>query len=111
MHGWFWNGEIRDQLSQRCGLLHFRKARGSHFPQTADGVYAGHHPSSGAEAVDHLERLRENGAEYLLFPQTSFWWLEHYSELRSHIEGRYTREVSDHNCIIYNLRGRRSRRK
>jgi hypothetical protein len=25
MHGWFWNGKIRDQLSQRRRLLHLRK--------------------------------------------------------------------------------------
>lgn len=77
---------------------------GMHFPQTADGRYAGHHPGSSTEALAHLDRLRSGGAEYLLLPQTGFWWLEHYGDLADHLERRCQR-VSGSNgaCRIYRL--------
>ena len=36
--------------------------RGWHFPQMEDGTYAGYHPGDSAEAIAHLEALREKGA-------------------------------------------------
>ena len=54
---------------------------GWHFPQTPDGVYAGHYPADSAEAIGHLEDLRVQGGQFLLFPSTAFWWLEHYAAL------------------------------
>lgn len=72
--------------------------RGEHFPQTADGVYAGHHPADSADAIAHLEELRAGGAEYLLVPATSGWWLEHYADLARHLEQECTRlpQSDDH---------------
>jgi GT2 family glycosyltransferase len=55
--------------------------RGWHFPQMADGTYAGYHPADSAEAIAHLEAQREKGATHILFPQTALWWLEFYKEL------------------------------
>jgi GT2 family glycosyltransferase len=55
--------------------------RGWHFPQMEDGTYAGHHPADSAEAFAHLEALREQGATHILFPQTAYWWLDHYDVL------------------------------
>jgi hypothetical protein len=65
--------------------------RGWHFPQAPGGEYAGHHPSDGVEAVEHLEDLRARGAEFLVIPATSRWWLDHYVELAEHLADRYTR--------------------
>ena len=65
--------------------------RAWHFPQTPGGEYAGHYPGDADEAIAHLEELRERGAEYLLIPGTSLWWLEHYAEFRHHLEQRYER--------------------
>ena len=31
-------------------------------------------------------RCRQRGAEYILFPETAFWWLEFYEELRGQLE-------------------------
>lgn len=39
-----------------------------HFPQDADGFYAGYYPAGDAEAIGHLEALRRAGAAYLLVP-------------------------------------------
>ena len=64
-----------------------------HFPQRTDGTYAGYHPFDSASAISHLEELREKGVDHLAFPVPSLWWLEHYAELRLHLQNRY-REVS-----------------
>ena len=64
--------------------------RGWHFPQTEDGTYAGHHPADSAEAIAHLEALREKGATHILFPQTAFWWLDFYEAFRELLFGGAT---------------------
>jgi GT2 family glycosyltransferase len=74
-----------------------------HFPQSEDGVYAGQYPADDEEAIAHLESLRAKGAEFLLFPATAFWWLEHYEGFRRHLEGRYERVWNDEHCVIYKL--------
>lgn len=75
-----------------------------HFPQTSDGVYAGHHPADSTAAVEHLESLRRGGASHLVIPATSDWWLEHYAGFREHLEERYVQVFSDpDSCVIYAL--------
>jgi len=72
-----------------------------HFPQDPAGHYAGFHPRDGGEAVTQLEALREDGAEYLVFPATASWWLEHYGELAEYLGGC---ERSDGGaCTIFRL--------
>ncbi len=85
-------------------LLDLGNRRGWHFPQTTDGVYAGHYPRDGAAAIAYLETLREKGAQYLLLPATALWWLEYYKEFRRHLELRY-RLVCDRvdTCRVYGL--------
>lgn len=79
--------------------------RGWHFPQNQEGVYAGYHPADGAEAIAHLEELRAKGAEFLLLPETSFWWLERYGEFGQHLKSRYRKTLyQEDTCIIFALR-------
>jgi GT2 family glycosyltransferase len=74
-----------------------------HFPRLDDGTYSGHHPADDEEAIAELERLRELGAEYLVLPATSLWWLDHYQGLRRHLDG-YRRTTDDPaTAIIYQL--------
>src|SRR5207249_6890693 len=89
-------------------LLDLGGPRGLHFPQTDQGVYAGHHPSDSAAAIAHLEALRGKGAEYLLFPQTAFWWLDHYTDFRGHLDRHYDRAWADESCVIFRLTGARA---
>jgi hypothetical protein len=84
-------------------LLKLGDRQGWHFPQDEEGVYAGYHPADSAEAIEHLEELRAKGAEFLLFPGTAFWWLEHYEEFEQYLEERYHCVWSDERCIIYRL--------
>jgi hypothetical protein len=85
-------------------LVELDGRRGWHFPQAESGVYAGHHPQDGADAVAQLELLRGRGAGHLVIPATSSWWLEHYEDFREHLDLRYQQVASDpDSCVIYRL--------
>ena len=47
--------------------------------------------------------MRGKGLSHLALPSASFWWLEHYPELASHLDDRATRLWRDHDCVIYDL--------
>ena len=66
-------------------LLEIEGRRAAHFPQAADGGYAGHHPADDAEVIAALEKMRRAGAGCLVIPEPSSWWLEHYAGLREHL--------------------------
>ena len=81
-----------------------------HFPRDAAGAYTGYYPADDAAAVAQLEAVRRQGAEFLLFPAWSFWWLLHYSRLREHLERRYRVAAQvDDTCAIFDLREPRRR--
>jgi hypothetical protein len=85
-------------------LLKHGGRRAWHFPQQEDGAYAGYNPADSAEAVAHLEALRDKGAGYLLFPATALWWLEHYEEFKQHLDRHYRPVVElEGTCSIYAL--------
>jgi hypothetical protein len=84
-------------------IVDFEHRHGGHFPQAADGVYAGHHPPDSADAIARLEALRLGGAEHLVIPATSIWWLDHYDEFAQHL-ARYERvDAEDGTYVAFNL--------
>lgn len=83
-------------------LLRFEGRHGWHFPRALDGRYAGYHPADSTAAISHLEELRRLGAEYFVLPSTAFWWLEHYEDLRRHLD-RYQVLVRDDDCLVFHL--------
>jgi GT2 family glycosyltransferase len=91
-------------------ILQLGPWRGRHFPQTARGIYAGHHPGDSDEAIEHLEALRKRGADYLLFPATSFWWLAYYASFTEHLDANYCRHWSDETCVLFDMSERRKTR-
>lgn len=85
-------------------ILRLGRRTASHFPQDETGRYAGYHPATGEDAVAHLEALRRRGGQFLLFPSTAFWWLDHYPELRAHLEERYEPVLHRKGvCTVYAL--------
>lgn len=85
-------------------LLVLNGRTGWHYPQSDGGKYAGYYPADSAAAIAHLEGLREAGANYILFPKTAFWWLDHYGELRHHLETCYPQVLRDDDaCMIFDL--------
>jgi len=88
-------------------LLQLDGRRTRHFPEAADGTWAGHHPADSTEAVATLEAMRADGGEFIVFPRTGMWWLHHYEGLQKHLERSYDTIVSDEDvCIIFALNGR-----
>ena len=84
-------------------LLACEGRRMGHFPQAPDGRWAGFNPADSAEAIEHLEALRERGARYLVVPSTQFWWLHHYGEMTAHLNSAYRRIYSDDHLIMFDL--------
>jgi colanic acid/amylovoran biosynthesis glycosyltransferase len=80
--------------------VRFAGRHGHHFPQTDEGEYLGHHPADSGEAIAHLEALRARGAEYLLVPATSGWWLEHYGELAAHLEREHELVAAEDGFLV-----------
>jgi GT2 family glycosyltransferase len=74
-----------------------------HFPRAADGTYLWYYPPDGPSVIAQLETLRIRGAEYLLFPEPAFWWLERYPEFGSHLHNHYPVVVEDDSCVIFSL--------
>ena len=87
-----------DQLLQLDGLV------ASHFPRATDGQYAGYYPADSAEAIAQLDRAIDSGIQYLAFPRTAFWWLEHYADLRDHLEhDHHPLPTVEDSCHIFQL--------
>jgi GT2 family glycosyltransferase len=86
------------------GLLDLYGREAWHFPRAANGRYAGFYPKRGLSAVAHLEALRARGADFFLVPGVSRWWLDHYRDLRLHLDHRYSC-VADlpETCVLYSL--------
>jgi hypothetical protein len=69
--------------------------------------FSGYSPLDSNEAVARLEALQERGADFLLFPRSAFWWLDHYPEFKSHLENHCRLiadpTATDGSCIIFDL--------
>lgn len=77
--------------------------RAWHFPCNEQGQFTGSYPGDSAEAVKHLEEMRKRGAQYLIVPDASRWWLSHYAAFADHL-GRYRRVLGDEApCVIFDL--------
>lgn len=87
-------------------LLEIAGRTGWHFPRQPDGTYLGYYPRDDAAAVSLLEETRLAGADYLVFPATSLWWVEYYRGLRQHLEEHHSVVVYDPTtCAIFRLGG------
>jgi hypothetical protein len=85
-------------------LLELGGRSAGHFPQEPDGSYPGYHPADSAAAIGLLEELHRSGAEYLLFPATTAWWLGHYRGLADHLGSRYRQVANEPDtCVIFSL--------
>jgi glycosyltransferase involved in cell wall biosynthesis len=93
---------IASRGDERLATLEGRQ--GWHFPQDSQGVYAGYYPADSDEAIAQLEQLRAKGAEFLVFPVTSLWWLEHYLGLAQYLEEHCRLVRRGEPCTIYALR-------
>ena len=84
-------------------LVQISGSAAGHFPQDESGGWPGYHPETSAEAIEHLEELRARGSDLLVFPKSSFWWLEHYEEFLDHLQRNYEVVHRDDDCQIFGL--------
>ncbi|MDQ3817161.1 MAG: hypothetical protein M3362_05660, partial [Acidobacteriota bacterium] len=82
-------------------LLHFSQRRGWHFPDRR--LMPGGYPKDCEEAIEHLEQLRQFGALYIVFPNSSFWWLDYYKDFALHLNTHYRKLWDDELCVLYDL--------
>ncbi len=86
-------------------LLELGGRKAMHFPQGDDGHFAGEYPADDAGAIAALESPRARQAEFLVFPETAQWWLDHYADFRRHLESNCRRVLADERiCTIFDLR-------
>jgi glycosyltransferase involved in cell wall biosynthesis len=60
-------------------------------------------PADDAQAIFELERLRSRGAQFIVFPWVSFWWLEHYARWVAHLDTTARRTAKDGLVVVYDL--------
>lgn len=86
-------------------LLQLNGREAWHFPQLENGDYAGSYPADSECAIAHLEALRAQGADFLVLPESAFWWLDYYEFFREHLERYYPLVIArDKTCRIFDLR-------
>jgi hypothetical protein len=85
-------------------LLNIKGRSAGHFPQNDAGEWAGFYPPDSQSAIAHLEQLRTAGAEFLVVPATSAWWLDYYDRLARHLLTRAFVVHHDDDCAIFDLR-------
>ncbi len=86
-------------------LLEFSGRTGWHFPQNDEGEYAGHYPADAAQAERELDALRLKGAEFLVIPEPSLWWLDYYQEFANYLHSSSDDvETPKGACVIFDLR-------
>ena len=84
-------------------LLNLGGLQGWHFPRGEGGEYAGYYPADSEEAIEHLEDLRSEGADYLVIPSTSSWWLRHYQSFARHLEAHYAMVAITESLRMFHL--------
>jgi len=83
---------------QLAAVIHGRIV--SPFPER-DGIGLGA-PTGDADALTGLARARAGGVEYLVFSWLSFWWLDHYGELRRALD--HARVFQNERIVAFDLR-------
>jgi len=58
-------------------------------------------PADGAQAVAELNRLSASGARFVVFGWPAFWWLDHYPELRGHLDERFDRVLDTDRLKVF----------
>ena len=71
----------------------------------AEYGYAGP-PLDDETAVRELERMRGEGARYLVFGWPCFWWLSYYHGFVEHLNNRFKRVLQNDRLIVFDLQQR-----
>jgi len=68
-----------------------------------DGEYWGP-PSDDAEAIKEFQRMKGDGAEFIAFAWTAFWWLDYYKEFNEYLRCNFSCALESEYLIVFDLR-------
>jgi glycosyltransferase involved in cell wall biosynthesis len=71
------------------------------FPEH-NGEYWGP-PADDDTAIAELERLRLEGADFIVFASGAFWWLDYYAGFARHLKSQYHQVNTSDSIIAFNL--------
>ena len=67
-----------------------------------DGQYWGP-PLDDETAIRELERLRQAGANFIVFGWPAFWWLYHYAELNRYLHSEFRCVLKNSRLVVFGL--------
>lgn len=67
-----------------------------------DGQYWGAPPDDDT-AISELERLRQSGANFMVFASPAFWWLDYYSGLQEYLRSRFRLLEENERLVVFDL--------
>ena len=68
-----------------------------------DGEYWGP-PEDDAQAIREFDRLRQGGAEFIVFASPAFWWLDYYTGFGTYLRSSFRLVGDDTRMIAFDLR-------
>ncbi|MEO5903477.1 MAG: glycosyltransferase [Gemmatimonadaceae bacterium] len=71
-----------------------------------EGVYWGR-PANDADAIREVERLREQGADYVVFPWFTQWYLDKYPIFAKNISRRFKKIADEEMLVVFDMRAER----
>ena len=61
-------------------------------------------PTGDRQAIEELERMRSEGAEFAVFAWPCFWWLDYYKGFARHLRERYRCVFTSDRLVVFDLR-------
>jgi hypothetical protein len=61
-------------------------------------------PADDATAIGELERLREAGANFMVFVQPALWWLDYYTGLHHYLRSNFRCALENDALVAFDLR-------
>ena len=68
-----------------------------------EGTYWGP-PPDDETGIREVERLRRQGARFIVFAWPAFWWLDYYSGLHRHLRSMFRCVLENERLVIFDLR-------
>ncbi|MCC5651559.1 glycosyltransferase family 2 protein [Nostoc sp. XA013] len=61
-------------------------------------------PPDDRTAIRELERMRQEGASFMVFAWPGFWWLDYYFGLRNYLRSKFYCVLDNSRLIVFDLR-------
>jgi O-methyltransferase len=72
-----------------------------------NGEYGGA-PPDDETAIRELERLRQSGANFIIFAWPAFWWFEHYAGFNRHLRFNFPCILENERLVAFDLKSKHS---